>query len=255
MEDAKLEESLRAELNGSDAEDNNSEDNHDSKQDETNQNSDTDDNSEVAPVKYTMPDGRELTGEEVLNEYKSLQSEFTRKSQELSKFKKSNERSDEGRDDKENAKETLTPEEQNLVKELTRLGFVKQDQVEKVFSEKESSLTSKAASLAVAQTDLRAAITQLTDEFNGEEGKPKVDGNKVLNFIVQYPQTDLSPLQIAKVLYTDDFIKFEAGKLGGSKKMLETEDNSSGSGNETPPSPKYSFGDGSAEKAVRELLK
>ena len=253
MEDAKLEESLRAELNGTNAEDDKSEDNHDSKQSEINQNSDTDDNSEVTPVKYAMPDGRELTGEEVLNEYKSLQSEFTRKSQKLSKLEKSNE-SVEDKDDRESGKNTLTPEEQNLVNELTRLGFAKVDQVEKVFNDKKSSLTSEAASLAVAQTDLRSAISQLTEEFNGSEGKPKVDGNKVLNFIVQYPSTELSPLQIAKALYPDEFVKYEAGKMSGGK-MLETEDNSSGAGDHTPPSPKYNFGDGSAEKAVRELLK
>lgn len=253
MEDAKLEESLRAELNGTTAEDDKSEVNHDSDQKETNQNSETDDNSEVTPVKYTMPDGRELTGEEVLNEYKSLQSEFTRRSQELSKLKKNESVEDKG-DRESDGKNTLTPEEQNLVNELTRLGFAKVDQVEKVFNDKKSSLTSEAASLAVAQTDLRSAINQLTEEFNGQEGKPKVDGNKVLNFIVQYPQTELSPLQIAKALYPDDFVKYEVLKMSGGK-MLETEDNASGAGENTPPKPKYSFGDGSAEKAVRELLK
>lgn len=252
MEDAKLEESLRAELNGSDAEDDKSEDNHDSESDKTNQKSETDDSSEAAPVKYTMPDGRELTGEEVLQEYKSLQGEFTRKSQELSKFKKNSE-SDGSDDSGKNDKKSLSAEEENLVKELARLGFVRKDEVEQTFNEKKSSLTSEAAQLAVAQQDLRSAISQLTTEFNGEEGKPKVDGNKVLNFIVQYPQTDLSPLQIAKALYPDEFIKYEAGKMSGGK-LLKTEDNSSGAGEHTPPAPKYSFGDGSAEKAVRELL-
>lgn len=253
MEDAKLEESLRAELNGSPSEDDKSEDNHDSNLDKTNQNSETGKDAEVAPVKYAMPDGRELTGEEVLNEYKSLQGEFTRKSQELSKLKKNSE-SNEGEDEGKNDKKSLTAEEENLVKELARLGFVRKDEVEQTFNDKKSSLTSEAAQLAVAQQDLRSAIGQLTTEFNGEEGKPKVDGNKVLNFIVQYPQTDLSPLQIAKALYPDEFIKYEAGKLSGDK-ILKTEDNSSGSGHDTPPDPKYSFGDGSAEKAVRELLK
>jgi len=254
MEDAKLEESLRAELNGSDAEDNKSEDNHDSNLDKTNQNSETDNSSEAeSVVKYTMPDGRELTGEEVLQEYKSLQGEFTRKSQELSKFKKAPE-SDEKKDDGKNADKTLTAEEQNLINELKRLGFVKKDEVDQFFNEKRSSLTSEAAQLAVAQQDLRSAISQLTTEFNGEDGKPKVDGNKVLNFIVQYPQTDLSPLQIAKALDPDAFINYEAGKLTGNK-LLKTEDTSSGSGSSTPPAPKYSFGDGSAEKAVAELLK
>lgn len=195
---------------------------------------------------YKTLDGREVDGDQLFEEYDHLVRDYTRKSQELSQLKKSD---TEDADKKLSKEGELSAQDKAVVEELRRLGFVAKDELEQAISGREGEIVSKAAKVSTSQIELRDALNELKTDY------PFVDTRKVLNFIVENPNTNLSPLQIAKAIHTDDFVAMEVEKVAGSgkKDLPETED--TGVGASTPPTPKYNFKDGSAERAVADILK
>jgi len=212
------------------------------------------------PTLYTMPDGRELTGEQVLEEYKSLQSDYTRKSQELSEKTKT-EQAVNGAEDN---KPVLSPRDQAILDDLkNKFGVITKDELDKAFQARKPEIVSESAKVSATQAQLQQALDDLEEDFDGREEDingvkiplPKVERQKVIDFIVKNPGTNLSPLEIAKAVYANDFISYEAKKLSanGSAKLPSTE--KGGAGVTEPPAAKpLSFRDGSAEEAVKETI-
>lgn len=189
-------------------------------------------------------DGRDVTADELFKEYDHLVRDYTRKTQELSQLKKP------ATEDKPQDKPgEMSAQDKAVLDELRRLGVVTKDELDSTFSTREGDIVSKAARVSTSQLELREALTELKNDYDF------VDTRKVLDFIVENPNTNLSPLQIAKAIHTEDFIALEVGKVTGEGKnsLPETED--TGVGVTTPPRPKYNFKDGSAERAVADILK
>lgn len=267
MNPKQVEDSFRAELAAKSGEADNADS---SKQEngENNQdpNKDSQSGTDKQVTEFTLADGRKITQEDILDaldkkdKYGQLLPEFTRRSQELAELKKpKTESSDKTEDQKPAATDggkQLSPQQLQVLQELKDLGVAFSSDIEKQLDDKlagiEPKIASRAASMTAVQNQLQTAIEQLEEDYDGTEGKPKVEGKKVLEFIVNNPNTDKSPLEIAKYLYMDDFIKFEAAKMGGKPSLPATED--AGSGASTPPTPKYSFKDGSAERGLRAFL-
>lgn len=232
---------------------------------------------------YTLPghvDGSgnpiKMTAEQVTEKYKELNSSYTQKSQELSQLKnnqpqsQSQPQSDQGRNyQKPNQPEIdprtnqpLSAKDQALQSELKRLGVAFADQVPD-----ENKIIERASSVSLNNITLRNALDELSTEFNGREEevgnvkvkRPQVDQEKVLEFIRANPNTDRTPREIARYLYADDFINYEAqkrvvGSNTADNNVPSTEGQGAGNtGNQPGPAP-YRFGDGSAERGVRDIL-
>jgi len=102
---------------------------------------------------------------------------------------------------------------------------------------------------------LEDALDSLEKDFDGTNGKPKVDRTKILDFIVKNPRTELPLSQIARVIDPEGFARWDIQRLNGGDggKLPFTE--GSGSGVIDPPKVKYTFADGSVERAAADLLK
>jgi len=222
--------------------------------------------TETEPSPTYKVGNRELTPDQLYEEYKRLEAEFTRRSQRLSELEKSlaKPRQSEGEGQKQS---TLSPQDQAVVEELRRLGFVPKDEVEKLFEERkkewENEIITRAVRTSAARLELKEALDELEEDFDGSEveingvkvRKPKVEREKILEFIQNNPNTDLSPYEIARVVYHDDFVKFEARQLVGGTSSKVPASEEGGLGTPTPPPPRYSFNDGSVERALAEILK
>jgi len=192
---------------------------------------------------------RDLTPDQLFEEYQRLQSEFTRRSQRLSELEKAKSTTETS-----STQQSLSPQDQEVIRELKRLGVVTKDEgvtKDEVEKMREELLTS-AVTTSTKMSELKQALDELEEDFDGADGTPKVERQKILDFIVQNPNTNLTPLQIAKIVYYDDFVKYEASKLS-SNGVPKTETHGLGKVTE-PPKAKYSFKDGSVERAILEQL-
>jgi len=194
--------------------------------------------------KYKVGD-RELTPDQLYEEHKKLEAEFTRRSQRLAELEKATKAES---SEQPSQQQSLSPQDAEVVKELKRLGVLTKDEADKL---KEEVLTT-AVTTSSKMSKLEQALDELEEDFDGEEGRPKVDRQKILDFIIQNPNTNLTPLQIAKAVHYDDFVKYEASKLS-SGGVPKTESHGLGRVTE-PPKAKYSFKDGSVERAILEQM-
>jgi hypothetical protein len=200
----------------------------------------------------TLSDGRVLTPDQVAKEYESLHGDYTRKSQELAEIKKSQNNAPAGES------EDIDPKAAALKAEIQRLGFTTKEDVNKTVSEKGSEIEQSSAKRSVATVRLEEALGDLETDFDGTEDKPKVARQDILNWIVKNPGANLSPLEIARIVYYDQFVKHDAKQLvgagNGTPNVPQTESQGSGAGANPPQKPIYRFKDGSAERAAREML-
>jgi len=193
---------------------------------------------------------RDLTSDQLYEEYQKLQAEFTRRSQELAELKKTKTTET---TEPSSSQQPLSPQDAEVLRELKRLGVVTKDEAltkDEIEKLKEELLTT-AVSTSSKMSKLEQALDELEEDFDGTDGKPKVERQKILEFIIQNPNTNLTPLQIAKAVYYDDFVKWEASKLSGG--VPKTESHGLGSITE-PPKSRVSFKDGSIERVVAEAL-
>src|ERR1035437_4954894 len=77
---------------------------------------------------YALPDGRKVTGEQAIEEYNSLHGDYTLKSQELAKLKKTPEQVNANDSDTD----LTDPKDRALATELRRLGFVRESDATKI---------------------------------------------------------------------------------------------------------------------------
>jgi hypothetical protein len=193
---------------------------------------------------YKTLDGRDVTADQLFEEYDHLARDYTRKSQELSTLKKTETVVPEKPED---MPAELSAQDEAVLKELKRFKIVTEDDVDKLLAEREGEVVSKAARVSTAQIELKSALDELVTDYDF------VDRGKVLDFIIENPNTSLSPLDIARTLHYDEFVKLEVNRAPERDVLPETE--SSGVSQTDPVKPTYRFKDGSAERAVRELLK
>ena len=251
--DSTVEQRLEDELNGK-----STTENQDSKQSDTTSKDSNGAGQSDVPVekKYKLPDGRELSGDQVTEEYRKLQVDYTKKSQELASKKDNSLDDDPLKDFSPDEKEIAN----GLSKILPRLGYVKKDEVGKEIDAKKSEIIGEAGNFAEVKIKLKSDLDTLEKEFDGETVdsvvKPKVDRNKILNFIKENGTTNLTLSQIARVIDPEAFAKYDVAKLqstsGSGNNLPRTE--GAGAGVVTPPGVRYSFQDGSAERAVKEIL-
>lgn len=118
------------------------------------------------PKLYKTPDGRELTADQVAEEYSKLNQEFTRKSQKLAELEKKAEHSQDSADDDAVAKAKA---------ELKKLGVVLQEDFEKTLGEREQK---------VRQTmEFEQKLKDLEKELNGSDGRPTFKREEVVAYM------------------------------------------------------------------------
>ena len=218
-----------------------------------NDNSATTENSTPSEKVFELPDGRKVTGEQAIEEYKKLNADYTRKSQELAKLTQNPVKPN----NNPSGEVTLNKEDQALVIELERLGFTREQSVNKLIEGAAPKLIEQAAKRSVSTTELNEALTDLEIDFDGSEGKPKINKQDILKWIVANPTTNLSPLDIAHQVYYKDFVSYDAKQLasGATPSNLPATENQGANVTTPPNKPVYSFRDGSALRAAQAMLK
>lgn len=95
------------------------------------------------PQLYELPDGRKATPEEVLEEYKKLQSDYTRKSQELSNYKKPGEPKEYQKEDFEpkSYAELIEIAKQAALEEIEQKSLAEKEREQQLEQEIESKLS------------------------------------------------------------------------------------------------------------------
>lgn len=209
--------------------------------------------ADSTPVKLKTSDGRMMSPEEFQKEYDSLYQGFHQKSRELAKL---NEQSA-NPNGNPSGETTLSKEDQALVTELERLGFTREQSVRKIIEGEAPKIIDQAAKRSISTTELNEALTDLEIDFDGSEEKPKVEKQKILEWIIANPTTNLSPLDIAHQVYYKDFVTYDAKQLaaGGTPSNLPETENQGANVTTPPNKPVYSFRDGSALRAAQELIK
>src|SRR3990167_2867527 len=79
--------------------------------------------------------------------------------------------------------------------------YLTQDQVEKLFAEREQKLEQKAA--------LKQEVTKLSEEFTGTDGRPKYDDNEIWQWQSATGQTYLPPRDAFKKKYENELLDWE----------------------------------------------
>jgi len=260
MTEQQIEESLRKELVGDGDADQKPDDNSSPK--DQPQEPAKDGESDKSTPLYKVGN-RELPPDQLYEEYKRLEAEFTKRSQRIKELETQltpKPKQEEGRQDEP------IPAADKIKEELRKLGVPLKEDLEEVLKKVKEEAVIDAVKTASARTALNQALDELEEDFGGQEEningmvvkRPKVDRIKVLEFIRDNPSIDKSPFEIAKIVHSDDFIKYEVAKnlaqKGGSGSLPKTESEGLG-GTPNPPTPRLSFKDGTVERALSELIK
>jgi len=115
---------------------------------------------------YTLPDGREVTGEQVLEEYQKLNTDYTKKSQTLSEIEKK--------------QLTEEPKSDPVLDELKKLGVPLKDEV--VTKEDLAKLEERLA--------YQSKLNDLEKTINGSDGKPVFNKQEVIKYMQEHPVYD-----------------------------------------------------------------
>jgi hypothetical protein len=221
MTEKQLEESLRKELVGDGDADQKSDDNSFPK------------DQPQEPVKEGESDkstplykvgNRELPPDQLYEEYKRLEAEFTKRSQKIKELEA--QLTSTPKQEEEKRQDEPIPAADKIKEELRKLGVPLKEDLEEILKK----VKEEAVVDAVKTTSARAALNQALDEL----------------------------VEIAKIVYNDDFIRYEVAKnlaqKGGLESLPKTESEGLG-GTPNPPTPRLSFKDGTVERALSELLK
>lgn len=209
---------------------------------------------------------RELDPDQLYEEYRRAQAALTKAFQEKAELEKQLTERQSQKQEEQPASRSSTDEA--VLAELRRLGVYTKEDIEKfkesLKEEIKKEATTEAERKVFTRLTLEEALEELEEDFAGQEEeingikvrRPKVEREKILNYIIQNPGINLSPKEIAQIVYYDDFVKYEAAKYipKPAGNLPKTEDVGLG-GQPQPPTPRYSFKDGSVEKAVSEMLK
>lgn len=191
---------------------------------------------------YTLPDGRELTGEQVNDEYRKLQTDYTAKAQKLAEYEKvqTGQPAQANADLEAIRKDPAYNNLKNvLVDDLAKEGYVKQEVLDQQFPlryKQEKEVDS-----------LLGDVDKLETTIN-EQGLPKVGRTQLLSFMAE---NDYRNPERAYEVMTDSTLTEEAPKPASkpaySEKSVKT-------GLDLPKSGPLSFDDGSVDQAVKQVF-
>jgi len=260
MTEQQIEESLRKELVGDGDADQKKSDDNSSPKDQPQEPVKEGESDKSTPL-YKVGN-RELPPDQLYEEYKRLEAEFTKRSQRIKELE--TQLTPKPKQEEEKQDEPI-PAADKIKEELRKLGVPLKEDLEEILKKVKEEAVVDAVKTTSARTALNQALDELEEDFGGQEEningmivkRPKVDRIKILEFIRDNQSIDKSPLEIAKIVYSDDFIKYEVAKnlaqKGGLGSLPKTESEGLG-GTPNPPTPRLSFKDGTVERALSELL-
>ncbi len=170
-----------------------------------NQESQADDQSKKEAVSklYKLPDGREVTADEVFSEYtEKLLPEFTRRSQRLSELEKA----------MEDANKRASGEARQAVEENDILKNVQPEVKEAIIRITEPVIEQRLAQLEQKESQSRkeqefeSKLETLEKKYTGSDGLPKFDRNKVLMAMREPGNSNFDPESKFREMYFDDFV-------------------------------------------------
>jgi len=174
------------------------------------------------PKLYKLPDGRELTADEVYKEHtEKLLPEFTRRSQRLAKFEKAEEeaKSEAGQQAREAvAKDDLLKDVDPSVREaITRI-------VEPIIQQRIGGLKEETAQ-SEKDKAFKAELGSLETKYPGGDGRPKFERSKILAKMREEDNRDFNPETVYEKLHRKELFDYEVKQAlkkqkGGSQ--LET---------------------------------
>jgi hypothetical protein len=157
-----------------------------------------DDNGAAQPTEFEI-DGQKVTAEQIREwqkahrDYSSLQPEFTRKSQVLSKLQKDGVIDEQGnlvarKDNGEPSADPFAnnPQAKEAVKVLKELGFITKQEADSLKQEIESVRGTYQSD--VEQRQLQAVASNLAAKYDGKNGAPKFDIEAIKTAVSQNPQ-------------------------------------------------------------------
>jgi hypothetical protein len=150
----------------------------------------SDANSSSASL-VTMPDGRQVTPEQAVDEYKKLQSDYTRKSQELSDLQKG-------------SNTATAPDEKRLEqikKELKSLGvkFQEDDAVQ------EARITQ--------QLQLKQRMDSLATSIDGTDGRPAFKPQEIIAWMQKNNFFTADVEKVYEMIYSNELAKWRAEQV------------------------------------------
>lgn len=209
--------------------------------------------TETAVSKSKLPDGREVDVNQAIDEYKKLLADYTPKSQELAELRKEiaalKAVKEEPKEPIKSEPEDISSQDQAILAELKRVGAITKDQLDELKQQLIREAAQEAAKFATSRAELKVAMDELIEDY------PFINQEKVLSFVANNANPDITLLDAAKATHMDDFIRLEAEKFKLPPKAELPSTEASGVGATEPPQPKYNFKNGSAERAIAELLK
>ncbi len=170
-----------------------------------NQEAQTDDQSskEVESKRYKLPDGREISADELYSEYaEKLLPEFTRRSQRLSEFEKAQEAS----------KERASSEAKQAVEENDILKNVSPEVKEAIVRITEPVIEQRLAQREQQEEQVKKEqafeekLNTLEKKYTGSDGFPKFDRNKVLMAMKEPGNSNFDPESKFREMYFDSFV-------------------------------------------------
>lgn len=174
-------------------------------------------NKEAESKLYRLPDGREVTADDVYREYtEKLLPEFTRRSQRLSELEKA----------MEEANKRASGEARQAVEENDILKNVQPEVKEAIIRITEPVIEQRLAQLEQNQTQARreqefeAKLEALEKKYSGADGSPKFDRNEVLLAMKEPGNNNFDPESKFREMHFDDFV--DAAIKGALKKNVGT---------------------------------
>lgn len=219
----------------------------------------------VEPAKYKLPDGREVPADQVLAEYNNLHKDYTVKTQKLAELEKqptlptSTTPKAQLAPEKGATTAQLSEVDQRMRSELKRLGAVFPEDLDATFEKQKPGLIQDSARYTRSQIILSDELDKLVTENNGVDGKPKMVKEDIVSYAQKRNLQHLAPVEVARLLYHDDVVKWEArglaGQAGQTASLPVTE--KTGANVTDPPKPPanaLAFNNGTAERAVSDML-
>jgi len=173
------------------------------------------------PKLYKLPDGREVTADEVHAEYGKLLPEFTRRSQKLKEFEKAEEEA-KSRAGQE-AREAVAKDD--LLKDVdpsVRQAIIKI--VEPIIQQRIGGLKEETAQ-SEKDRAFKAELDSLEKKYPGGDGRPKFDRSKVIAKMREPDNRDFNPETVYEKVFRKELFDYEVKQAlkkqkGGSQ--LET---------------------------------
>lgn len=126
----------------------------------------------------------------------------------------------------------ISPEEKG--EEESEKEFLTRQEAEELFKSKQEEFV-KETQEQKRQEVIKNEIKELTDEWNGKEGKPKYDDDEMLKWQKENELLYLTPKQAFRERFHNDIIDYEAKKRMSNNKNIQDVEKPSSGGTEHQP--------------------